>query len=250
METPSRTNPPFQPRKSGVPTPSSGLRPPMASPTNTRATSASSTSSAGAQSKDGPRLPLPRASIGPRKSISNLRASTSSVARSTTPEPGSSSRSSSSMAAPVTPLQSRPSMLARSVGPSGPSTINRFAATPTPASRTGGRPSARFDPSSSIGTSSSSSGTAPPVPPLDARFANELQGSSSKPRATTSILSATLTIGDLGAVLEVNAGPQAGFRGTLRYLGQIEGKGDVVYAGIELLDEWSGQGKNDGTVGA
>lgn len=76
----------------------------------------------------------------------------------------------------------------------------------------------------------------PPVPALDARYA---QRKASKD---------DLNIDDLGAEVEVQQGDEKGYRGILRYLGEIQGKGQVVFAGIELLDEWHSLGKNDGTV--
>lgn len=48
--------------------------------------------------------------------------------------------------------------------------------------------------------------------------------------------------------MQVVDGNEQGFRGVLRYLGEIQGKGNVTFAGIELLDEWQGLGKNDGIV--
>lgn len=39
-----------------------------------------------------------------------------------------------------------------------------------------------------------------------------------------------------------------GFEGTLRYIGEIEGK-PGLWAGVELSGGFSGKGKNDGTVG-
>lgn len=39
-----------------------------------------------------------------------------------------------------------------------------------------------------------------------------------------------------------------GFEGTLRYIGEIDGKGGL-WAGVELSGGFSGKGKNDGTVG-
>ena len=48
--------------------------------------------------------------------------------------------------------------------------------------------------------------------------------------------------------MQVKDGNEAGYRGILRYLGQIQGKGDVNFAGLELLDDCQGKGKNDGTV--
>lgn len=73
----------------------------------------------------------------------------------------------------------------------------------------------------------------PPVPSLDARYASTKRN---------------LTIDDLGAEVEVQDGNEKGYRGILRYLGEIQGKGPVAFAGIELLDEWHSMGKNDGTV--
>lgn len=48
--------------------------------------------------------------------------------------------------------------------------------------------------------------------------------------------------------MQVKDGNEAGYRGVLRYFGQIQGKGSVSFAGLELLDQWAGLGKNDGTV--
>lgn len=57
-----------------------------------------------------------------------------------------------------------------------------------------------------------------------------------------------LTLEDLGAEVEVKDGNEKGYRGVLRYLGEITGKGQTQYAGIELTGGWQGMGKNDGTV--
>lgn len=39
-----------------------------------------------------------------------------------------------------------------------------------------------------------------------------------------------------------------GFEGTLRFIGEIEGKGGL-WAGVELSGGFAGKGKNDGSVG-
>lgn len=117
-----------------------------------------------------------------------------------------------------------------SVGPGG---VTRLQATPTPASRMGPRASAPT-PHHPL---------PPPVPPLDSRYASQAVSSASKLRKA-----AALSIGDLGAGVQVVDGNEQGYRGVLRYLGAIQGKGQAIFAGIELLDEWQGLGKNDGTV--
>jgi dynactin complex subunit len=50
--------------------------------------------------------------------------------------------------------------------------------------------------------------------------------------------------------MQIREGKEDGYKGILRFLGEIQGKGAVVFAGLELIDEWQGLGKNDGTVGA
>lgn len=55
---------------------------------------------------------------------------------------------------------------------------------------------------------------------------------------------------DLGAAMQIREGKEDGYRGILRFLGEIHGKGAVIFAGLELIDDWQGLGKNDGTVGS
>lgn len=189
------------------------------------------------------RSSMPRPSLGARKSITNLRASlgppssSSQTARSATPD-GVNLRAS--LPGPSTPSSARPSMslsrtpLASSQLSSSLSSSHRVH-TPTPAARSG-RASSRFEPTAAAGAP-------PPVPSLDARYMRQTNGTSAKEGLR-------LTLDDLGAVMQIREGKEDGYKGILRFLGEIQGKGAVVFAGLELIDEWQGLGKNDGTVGA
>ncbi|CAO1624272.1 unnamed protein product [Parajaminaea phylloscopi] len=142
----------------------------------------------------------------------------------------------------TTPTAPRTSMLSvgrNSLGPGASTPSSRLQATPTPASRLGPRNSSAHTAS----VSASHTGRPPPVPPLDSRYAHQTASSSAKLRHTS-----PLSLEDLGAEVKVVDGNEQGYRGVLRYLGEIEGKGKAIFAGIELLDEWKSLGKNDGVV--
>lgn len=51
------------------------------------------------------------------------------------------------------------------------------------------------------------------------------------------------TLLDVGNVVEV----PGGMMGTVRYIGSVKGK-NGMFAGVELTEEWSARGKNDGDV--
>ena len=75
---------------------------------------------------------------------------------------------------------------------------------------------------------------------------SELQSAMSRhnpARYSTSSASLTPRVGDVVRT----SGLEHPFVGVLRYLGPV-GKKDGVFAGIELVGEWIGKGKNDGSA--
>ncbi|PWN18035.1 hypothetical protein BCV69DRAFT_285330 [Microstroma glucosiphilum] len=227
----------------GMHTPTPGaLRKPTSSPVPPNHSDASNDTRTSATPTSA-RSTLPRPSLGARKSISNLRASlgppssSAQTTRSATPD-GLNLRAS--LPGPSTPSSSRTSMslsktpLASSQLSSSLSSSHRVH-TPTPAARSG-RTSSRFEPPAAPGA-------APPVPSLDARYMRQIKDTSAKEGLK-------LTLDDLGALMQIREGKEDGYRGILRFLGEIQGKGTVVFAGLELVEEWQGLGKNDGTVGS
>lgn len=161
-----------------------------------------------------------RSSIGTpltgRKSLGNLRAATYAPPRSHTPE-NPNKYNSKSLVNPVTPR--RPPLPTAVPPTTTPRSVSNHPAPPTSHQpRT---------PRSSVGPPSRPPGAPPPpVPPINH----------------------ALSVDDLGAIMQIRDGPEAGYRGILRFFGNIQGKGTKDFAGLELLDSWHGLGKNDGTV--
>ncbi|CAO1623298.1 unnamed protein product [Sympodiomycopsis kandeliae] len=189
------------------------------------ATSPASTSSPSA-------IPRP-SSLAPRKSNANLRASQQQIPRAHTPEPpaGHTRYTPSPVTPTPTPAGARlaPRTIGSSARPSlgpGPTTPRNTTTSGTPRSR----PSIGYG--KSVDSAANVLTPPPPVPHLDPSKYDAGQ----------------LSLDDLGTMMQVKDGNEAGYKGILRYLGQIQGKGKVSFAGIELVDQWEGKGKNDGIV--
>ncbi|KAK4054323.1 hypothetical protein OIO90_003556 [Microbotryomycetes sp. JL221] len=109
-----------------------------------------------------------------------------------------------------------------------------FARPTTPSSM---KPFSR--PKTPTNTTATTTTTTTPFGPASSRLGQSTTSDMNPPTTTTH----DLAIGD---VVTFDVQTQT-MRGTLRFVGQVDGK-PGQWAGVELTNEWRGQGKNDGSV--
>jgi CAP-Gly domain-containing linker protein 1 len=95
------------------------------------------------------------------------------------------------------------------------------------------------------GRASSSASTSAVKIPERAKTPTSARLSSRPPSRQSEVMTKAPKFFDVGDNVRIES---LGFEGTLRYIGEIEGKAGL-WAGVELSGGFSGKGKNDGTVG-